>query len=143
MKNKKIYILIFLIFTVSQILCAADLSSKKLRKEEFQKKYSLSVNIINEEISKKVDVSIDEVKIDNYKDIYELSYLMYCPIVVIFYLHIKNNFEIEQYVCICMTDNNRNIISINVQKNVRPEILMKFLFFKNKSIFLIPPNCDL
>lgn len=130
MKNKKIYILIFLIFSVSQILCAADLSSKKLRKEEFQKKYSLSVNIINEEISKKVDGSIDEVKIDNYKDIYELSYLMYCPIVVIFYLHTKNNFEIEQYVCICMTDNNRNIVSINVQKCEARNLDEIFIFQK-------------
>lgn len=116
MRNKKVFILIFSVFVISQFLYSADLSIKKIETEDFRKNYPLCVDIINKELSQKLDISINEVKVENTSDIFELSYLMYCPIVLIFYLHTKSIFEIEQYVCICMTDENKNLISIDIKE---------------------------
>ncbi len=50
------------------------------------------------------------------QDIFELSYNMYCPIILAYYEHKIDLFSVKTYLCICFLDKEKKLISLDIEE---------------------------
>lgn len=115
MKSKQIFLLFFVLSFTSKVFSDSGLKTSRLSFDEFMNKYSWNENV-KEKIFNELKISEEEYFIINYENIYEISYMAYTPIILIFFEHQINLFSHEMYVLICTVDENKNLKHIDIQE---------------------------
>lgn len=115
MINKKLIFTFLVLFNSSIMFAEYGIKTSKLMYEEFSKKYLWNEKV-KETIINELKISDDDDLISHYENIYEISYMAYTPIILIYYDHQLNFFNHEMYVIICTVDENKNLKHIDFQK---------------------------
>ena len=87
---------------------------------EVKKKYSADnieydsiIDEVKERLCDKLSTTEDKIIL---QDLFELSYKMYNPILLIYYEFKPSLFSSNMYLCICCLDEERKLVSLNIEK---------------------------
>jgi hypothetical protein len=113
MNIKKQFICILFILFGFDVFADSSLVVKEIASQEKDNEYLELINDTKKKVCDKLSTSEENVL---EEAMYELSYKMYCPIVLIYFEHEINPFLSKTYLCVCFLDKEHKLDSLNIQE---------------------------
>lgn len=113
MRIKKQVVFILLILFSCVLFADSSFIVKKIETIDNNNEYFELANEVKKKLCCKLSTSEANILAEN---IYELSYEMYCPIILIYFEQKINLFSYKTYLCICFLNEEHNLESLDMHE---------------------------